>query len=186
MERLKESEAHLGRKLRVYNVVEVLEILIVMLFFALLWRDDIRFELLEFYVNVAIWSTLFEFWEDKEVCRFVNFSPCGYWGLTWLVLGSWSLDLFEARLSHLLLEDFEIPCLAFVVDIVIVGFVVEIVEVARESEGTKLVRKPNWDGLPGEGVGGFNEEDELGFVTPRRFKKLSLGNPDIFLDSGSI
>ncbi|GJY61289.1 phospholipase D beta 1-like protein [Tanacetum coccineum] len=39
--------------------------------------------------------------------------------------------------------------------------------------------KPNWGGLP-DGVGGFDEEDELGFVTPRRFKKLSFGNPDIF------
>ncbi|GKD01900.1 hypothetical protein Tco_1172174, partial [Tanacetum coccineum] len=45
--------------------------------------------------------------------------------------------------------------------------------------------KPNWVGLP-DGVGGFDEEDELGFVTPRRFKKLSFGNPDIFYDSGII
>ncbi|GKD68686.1 coatomer subunit gamma [Tanacetum coccineum] len=39
-----------------------------------------------------------------------------------------ALDFFEARLSRLLLQDFRIPCLAFVV---VVG-VVEIVEVARE------------------------------------------------------
>nr|GFB74703.1 hypothetical protein [Tanacetum cinerariifolium] len=30
----------------------------------------------------------FEFWEDKEVCHFVNFSPCGYWGLAMIVLGN--------------------------------------------------------------------------------------------------
>nr|GEX20400.1 hypothetical protein [Tanacetum cinerariifolium] len=34
--------------------------------------------------------------------------------------------------------------------------------------------KPNWGRLPDEGVGEFDEEDELGIVTPRRFKKLSL------------
>nr|GFA59399.1 hypothetical protein [Tanacetum cinerariifolium] len=42
------------------------------------------------------------------------------------------------------------------------------------------LRKPNWGVLP-DGVEGFNEEDELGFVTPRRFKKLSFGNPNITL-----
>ncbi|GJY58780.1 hypothetical protein Tco_0458672 [Tanacetum coccineum] len=41
---------------------------------------------------------------------------------------------FKARLSRLFLEDFGIPCLAFVV---FVG-VVEIVGVARESEGNQI------------------------------------------------
>ncbi|GJX70091.1 hypothetical protein Tco_0307262 [Tanacetum coccineum] len=44
-----------------------------------------------------------------------------------------------------------------------------------------------WDELSDDGVRWFDEEDELGFVTPRRFKKLSLGNIDIlFLDIESL
>ncbi|GJW53182.1 hypothetical protein Tco_0097267 [Tanacetum coccineum] len=78
--------------------------------------------------------------------------------------------------------DFGSPCLAFVV----VGFVVvEIIEVAWESEEIELVREYELGWLLDEGVGGFDEEDELGVVTPRRFKNLLLGNPDRFLDGGS-
>nr|GEY50184.1 retrovirus-related Pol polyprotein from transposon TNT 1-94 [Tanacetum cinerariifolium] len=94
--------------------------------------------------------------------------------------------------------DFEIPCLAFVVDIVVFNFVVtenfEIVEVSQElcqgpgdvvlhlhriaSRGlpwgqaglrscSGVKEKPNWGRLPDEGVGEFDEEDELGIITPR-------------------
>ncbi|GJV65379.1 reverse transcriptase domain-containing protein [Tanacetum coccineum] len=75
--------------------------------------------------------------------------------------------------------DFGILCLAFVIDIVVVE-IVKVAEVTRESKGNRVgVSYQMW-----ECVGGFYKENELGCVTPRRFKKLSFGNPNIFFDSG--